>query len=83
MDYCDHQLLQLIEFGFPLDFNRNSQLSSGVNNHSSALDYKNDIMTYLTEEKQHGVIIGPFQTNPIPNAHVSPYLTRENPNTPN
>ena len=28
-DYCDQQLLQLIEFGFPLGFNRNCPLRKG------------------------------------------------------
>ena len=65
VDYWDQQLLQLIEFGFLLDFNRNSNLSSEGNNHSSARDHPDDIMVYLTEEKQHQSLVL-FQTIPYP-----------------
>ena len=34
VNYCDQQLLQLLEFGFPLDYNRNCTLCRG--NHISA-----------------------------------------------
>ena len=82
-DYWDQQLLQLIEFGFPLDFNRNSKLRSDGKNHSSALEYPEDIRAYLTEEKQHNVVIGTFKHSPIHDIHVSPFMSRDKPNAPN
>ena len=77
--YWDKQLIHLIRFGFPIDFNRSCPLTHEDKNHSSAVDYPEDIKAYLNEEIQHGTIIGPYQNSPIPNCHFSPFMTRENP----
>ena len=77
-NYWDQQLLQLVEFGFPLDFNRKSVLYHDDKNHSSAIEFPGHIQAYLKEEIQHEVIMGPYDVNPIPNSHVSPFMTREN-----
>ena len=81
--YWDKQLVHLIRVGFPIDFNRSCHLTHEDKNHSSAVDYPEDIKAYLNEEIQYGAIIGPFQSNPIPNCHVSPFMTREKPNASN
>ena len=81
--YCDKQLIHLIRFGFPIDFNRNCTLLHDDKNLSSALDYPADIKAYLTAEIQHGPIMGPYQINPIPNCQISPFMTRENLMPPN
>ena len=52
-------------------------------NHSSAIEYPDDIQAYLDEEKQYGAILGPFDSSPIPNMYFSPFMTREKPNAPN
>ena len=52
-------------------------------NHSSATDFPTDVQVYLEDEIKHGAIRGPYDVNPIPNAHVSPFMTREKPNAPN
>ena len=52
-------------------------------NHSSAIEFPEDIRVYLNEEIKHGAIMGPYDVNPIPNCHVSPFMTREKPNAPN
>ena len=80
--YWDHQLLDLIEYGFPLDFNRTVQLTSTEANHYSALQYPDHVSKYLHEEIQHKAIIGPFQQMPFP-CHISPFLTRDKPNSTN
>ena len=80
--YWDHQLLDLIEYGFPLDFNRTVQLTSTETNHYSALQYPDHVSKYLQEEIQHKAIIGPFQQMPFP-CHISPFLTRDKPNSTN
>ena len=49
-DYFDQQLLDLIEFGFPLDFERSSSLSSSDDNHTSAIKYPSHVQEYLLEE---------------------------------
>ena len=80
--YWDRQLPLLIRFGFPLDYDRESNLSSNEVNHSSAVDYPEDVKAYLTEEIQHGAILGPYDTKPIKELHISPMMTREKPNAP-
>ena len=81
-DYWDRQLPLLIRFGFPLDYDREGNLHSQEVNHPSAVDYPEDINTYLTEEIQHEAILGPYDTKPIKNLHISPMMTREKPNAP-
>ena len=83
VNYWDKQLIHLIQFGFPLDFNRASTLTHGDENHSSANDHPINIQIYLQEEIEHGAIIGPYECSPIPNCHISPFMTREKPNAPN
>ena len=77
--YWDTQLIDLLRFGFPLDFNRMSPLRWEGNNHKSAIDYPKDIEAYLAEEKSFNAIVGPFKDHPCPNGHISPFMTREKP----
>ena len=74
-DYWDQQLLQFLEYGFPLGFNRSCKLGKYEWNHKSATDFQKDIQLYLKEEIEHGAIVGPFEKNPIPNGHISPLMT--------
>ena len=78
-NYWDQQLLQLIEFGFLFDFNRNCVLKHEEGNHSSATEFPNDIDAYIQEECKFKAILGPFKSNPIPGAHTSPFMTRHKP----
>ena len=75
--YWDTQLIQLLAFGFPLDYNRNFSLSSDRNNHASAVQFPDHVDAYLKDEIAHGAILGPFTKNPIEKCHYSPFLTRE------
>ena len=70
--YWDRQLLELIKFGFPLDFNRACSLGQYTGNHSSANDFPEDIEAYLEEELAYGAILGPFEKNPIKGGIVPP-----------
>ena len=58
--YWDNQLLDLIKYGFPMDFNRQSPLRWEGKNHNSALQFPQDVEAYLKEEIQFGAIQGPF-----------------------
>ena len=82
-DYWDSQLIDLLYFGFPLDFNRNSPLRWEGENHKSALNFPRDIDVYLEEELKHKAIVGPFESHPCIGGHISPFLTREKPNSEN
>ena len=59
-DYWDKQLPDLIYYGFPLDFDRNSILQPTYQNHTSATQHKDEIEKYITEELNYGAIYGPF-----------------------
>ena len=80
-EYWDKQLIELLKFGFPLDFNRQCPLTSDGKNHASAVDHPNDVLAYIQEEVNHNAILGPFHTDPIPKMHFSPFMTREKPNS--
>ena len=80
-DYWDQQLLQLLQFGFPLDFNRCCPLQHESGNHSSANEFPADVDAYIEEECKFGALLGPFDVNPIENAHNSPFMTRNKPNS--
>ena len=80
--YWDQQLLLLLKGGFPLEVN-NSNLSSTFENHKSARDFSEHVDHYLKTESEHKAILGPFDSPPIKNLHVSPLLTREKSNSSN
>ena len=75
-NYWDHQLPDLIEYRFPIDFDRSRPLISTEVNHASGQEYGNDIEQYLREEVAFNAMYGPFQEKPI-NMHISPMMTRE------
>ena len=75
-DYFDKQLCDLIEFGFPLDFDRSRHLESTLVNHASARNFSDHIDKYLQEELEFEAILGPFDHPPI-QMHISPFMTRE------
>ena len=79
-DYWDQQLLQLLQFGFPLDLNRCFPLQHEAGNHSSANEFPADVDAYIEEKCKFGALLGPFNVNPIENAHNSPFMTRNKPN---
>ena len=64
--YWDQQLPDLIQYGFPLDFNRNSNLVSTYVNHMSAIEHEQHIDQYIEEELKYGALYGPFEDTPIP-----------------
>ena len=73
--YWDQQLVDLIQFGFPLDFNREYPLQSTMDNHTSANHHIGEVEKYSSTELQHKALIGPFSEPPFP-IHVSPLMTR-------
>ena len=71
LDYWDQHLPDLLEYGFPIDFDRSSPLLTTFVNHTFAHG-----LNYLTEELQHQAIMGPFVKLPFP-IHISPLMTRD------
>ena len=78
-DFWDKQLVDLlVEYGFPLDFDRDALLTSTEENHASAKNFASDVNTYISEELKHGAMLGPFVSKPI-DLHISPFMTRDKP----
>ena len=49
-------------------------------NHTSEVQYPEDVQVYLNEEIQCGAIIGPFESSPINRCHILPFMTCEKSN---
>ena len=79
-DFWDKQLVDLLEYGFPLDFDRDAPLLSTEENHTSAKNFACDVQTYISDELKHGALLGPFKSKPI-DLHISPFLTRDKPDS--
>ena len=64
--YKDAQVCDLLQFGFPLDFNREKSLTgSAGRNHKGARDFPQFVNKYLERECAAKRIAGPFSTNPL------------------
>ena len=74
-EYWDQQIVDLLHYGFPLDFDRNRLLISTHDNHTSAINDIEHVRRYVEEELQYGAIIGPFYILPC-SLHTSPLMTR-------
>ena len=75
-NYWDQQLPNLLEYGFPLDFDRSCHLQRVESNHKSADIHVEHVKNYIQEELSHSAIIGPFEDLPFP-FHISPLMTRD------
>ena len=75
-NYWDVQLLDLLEYGFPLDVHRDTVLTSTETNHASALQNSHHVHSYIQEELSFQAMLGPFQAKPI-SLHVSPLMVRD------
>ena len=69
-----------MEFGFPLDFDRNFTLNSTEINHTSAIQNPQYISQFIQEEIDYNAMLGPFDSKPI-HMHVSPLLVRDKQNS--
>ena len=63
--YEDLDVLNFLEFGWPVGFegNRDSVVQSG--NHASAICFSEHVSKYVRQEVEHGALIGPFDDNPL------------------
>ena len=74
--YWDKQLVDLLTYGFPLDFDRNVQLLSTDKNRESATKNCSHVEKYVMEELDHKAILGPFDNMPI-SLHTSLLMVRD------
>ena len=69
------ELLQFMEFGFPLGLVDTPDLSPCERNHGSAYQYYPHIDKFITAEIIRGGLTGPFVSPPWPNMMLSPLMT--------
>ena len=74
--YWDEQLVDLLQYGFPLDASRDNEFISAEVNHTSALQNLHHVQSYLDEELKFNAILGPFHSKPI-QLHISPLMVRD------
>ena len=74
--YQDTQLVPLLEYGWPINFDRSRPLASTLQNHASATQFGQDIEHYIETELGHFALLGPFDGPPVVPMHVSPLMTR-------
>ena len=55
-NYWDKQLIDLITFGFPLDFDRSVTLNSTVVSHQSAVAHLDHVTRYIGKESEYGAL---------------------------
>ena len=75
-DYHDPNLVDFIEFGWPVNYVGGAPLVATGDNHKSSQQYLPDIDFYVKTELSHRALAGPFRRPPVANFHTSPLMTR-------
>jgi hypothetical protein len=76
-NYYDKQIVDLLEFGFPLDMQMQYFTpTNDIKNHPSATTFIEHVYDYINEKIKLGAILGPFSKIPNESVHVSPLMTR-------
>ena len=70
-DYFDQEILEFLEFGFPISFQGTNPNRISSPNHKGAREFPKAIDKYLSQELQEGAILGPFKTNPFPGSNLT------------
>jgi hypothetical protein len=74
--FYDTQILDLIQYGFPLDLDKPSFIPNlAVTNHGSAIQFPSEVDKYFSEEIHFGAMLGPFSDPPFRDLHCSPLMT--------
>ena len=68
-------ILQHIEYGFPLGLQDLPNLKSCARNHGSAYSYYTHVDRFISEEIKQGGLAGPFKKAPWWNTVISPIMT--------
>ena len=69
--HSDQEILELLEFGFPISHQGENLERTFCKNHRGARDFPHEIDDYLTKEIQKGAILGPFDANPFPGSNLT------------
>ena len=75
-DYTDHNLVDFLAFGWPVNYHQTSPLVATHVNHPSALAHATDVDFYVDTELSFGALAGPFTGPPVSQCHTSPLMTK-------
>ena len=75
-DYRVPNLVMYLEYGWPINFDREQPLVSTFQNHPSARRYPEDVEHYIDTELGLGALLGPFRGPPVRYTHISPLMTK-------
>ena len=77
-NYHDNDILEFLEFGWPVDYSANRLPVPTYKNHIEREDYSYHINKYIQTELKHKALLGPFKESPFkPWCQYSPVMTRE------
>lgn len=74
----DNWILQLIEYGFPLQYEGGPNPSKSVqySNHASGRLFADHVRQFISKEISNNTLLGPFEHLPFALANVAPIMTR-------
>ena len=73
--YHDSKLVDFLEFGWPINFDRGQPLISTFVNHPSASSFPAHVQHYIDTELGHGALLGPFSAPAFSTFQCSPLMT--------
>ena len=74
-DYHSNEIVQFLEYGFPLGLVTNPKLESSVKNHSSSYRFYQYVDEFFSKGLKRNEVCGPFRVPPFDWVHVSPLMT--------
>lgn len=76
-EYHDKEIVNYIEFGWPVGYHSDKPPVTTYENHQSARSHQADVETFIATELEFGAILGPFTLPPFsPWMRTSPIMTR-------
>ena len=73
--YDQADIVQFLEYGFPLGLSTDAVLSSSLQNHGSSYQFYDFIDEFISTGLSRCELSGPFSIPPFPSVHVSPLMT--------
>ena len=65
IDYSDHEIVEFLEFGWPIGYVKPDLPLTTVKNHRSALYFSEHTADYIQKELSYNALVGPFERNPF------------------
>lgn len=77
-NYFDKQIIEYLEFGWPITYIATTPPLPTYKNHSSATKFPTQMLKFLDMERQNNAMLGPFKEPPFyPWFQISPLMSRE------